>query len=234
MPKKKPNKKGKPRNTRPTSSVDNTSKPKYPYSTIPGALRQALALIPEKPRPPKLSIDVLKSWGIKNNNASTILRVMRDVGLLNGSNEPTPEYTEFMTPTSGPLVLGRLIRSRYPQFFEAHHEPHRESADSLRSLFNIHSGGEEKTIQLQMQTFKALCDHATFDGGGSAKSGSGSNATLEPVSARDSAGGAELVRGSGPVIHIDLHIHLPENKSRRDYEAMFEDIARCIYGREEP
>jgi len=34
-----------------------------------------------------------------------------------------------------------------------------------------------------------------------------------------------------PAIHIDLHIHLPENKSRRDYEYIFEDIARYIFGR---
>jgi hypothetical protein len=33
------------------------------------------------------------------------------------------------------------------------------------------------------------------------------------------------------VVHIDLHIHLPENKSRRDYEAIIEDIGRYIYGK---
>ena len=35
-----------------------------------------------------------------------------------------------------------------------------------------------------------------------------------------------------PAIHIDLHIHLPENKTTRDYEAIIQDIARYIFKQE--
>ena len=35
-----------------------------------------------------------------------------------------------------------------------------------------------------------------------------------------------------PPMQIDLHIHLPENKTTRDYEAIIQDIAKYIYGRQ--
>jgi hypothetical protein len=43
-------------------------------------------------------------------------------------------------------------------------------------------------------------------------------------------GGAALAP-SQPIVNINLHIHLPENKSRRDYETIIEDIGRYIFGR---
>jgi hypothetical protein len=48
-------------------------------------------------------------------------------------------------------------------------------------------------------------------------------------------GGAPNAGGTPdlPPIKIDLHIHLPENKTTRDYEAIIQDIARYIYGRKE-
>ena len=224
---RKTTKKKKATKTKGTSRSEKSA-PKFPYSTLPGGLRKVLALIPDKPKPPKLSLDVIKSWGIKSNNASTILRVLRDIKLLNQSNEPTETYAQFMDPSSGSVALGGLIRARYPEFFEAHHEPHRESGDALRSLFNIHSGGEEGTIDYQIQTFKALCDHATFS---DEPQSANTNEVTPPMFGAQASQGQQL--NHSPVVHIDLHIHLPEGKTRRDYEAMFEDIARCIYGKED-
>jgi hypothetical protein len=46
-----------------------------------------------------------------------------------------------------------------------------------------------------------------------------------------------LVRSAGsgggrmPAVKIDLHIHLPENKTARDYDSIIQDIAKYIYGR---
>jgi hypothetical protein len=32
-------------------------------------------------------------------------------------------------------------------------------------------------------------------------------------------------------LHVDLHIHLPENKSRADYDAIFASIAEHLLGK---
>jgi hypothetical protein len=197
---------------------------KFPYTNRPASLRRMLKEIPQKPKPPKVNQELLKSWGFRDNNDYTNLRVLKSLGLLSPANEPTDVYTKFMSLGTGAQILGAEIRRVYAPLFAASHKPYDESAENLKNLFNIHSGGG--TIDLQIQTFKALCESATFDGATPAPiTGAGAGPT-------PAAGGASTTSAGGqPVVNINLHIHLPENKTRRDYETMIEDIGRYIFGR---
>ena len=184
-------------------------------------------MIPQKPRPAKIDQTLLKSWGFTDSNDYSMIRVLKAVGLVGADNTPSPDYIAFMHKGTGPTHLAHKIRQLYPALFNASHNPHKEPNDALENLFNIHSGGGSATMALQIQSFKALCDHADFSG----------NAAPSAAAFTGISGGAKKFAVTGgaasgtPTIHIDLHIHLPGNKTRRDYEYMFEDIARYIYGR---
>jgi hypothetical protein len=170
----------------------------------------------------------LESWGLGGGENSTILRVLKAVGLVETSNEPSDKYAEFMHSGTGPAVLGALIRQTYAPLFHAAHAPHKEPDDSLRNLFNIHSSGAQRTMDLQIQTFKALCDHASFDSVAEHAASPGHQA------GRGSAGvGAPAPSTGSAPFHIDLHIHLPENKNSREYQYIIQDIAKFIFGRED-
>lgn len=188
-------------------------------------------MVPQRPKPTKINQTLLQSWGFKNTNDQSIIRVLKAIGLVAPDNSPTPDYIAFMHKGTGPGHLAHKIRAVYPALFEAAHSPHKEPTENLENLFNIHAGGGSGTRTQQIQTFKALCDHADFSAGPL------TSATTPAVTGtngrKDSA--VNLAAGVGaPTVHIDLHIHLPGNKSRRDYEYMFEDIARYIYGRATP
>jgi hypothetical protein len=128
----------------------------------------------------------------------------------------------------GARILGAEIKRVYAPMFQASHAPYKEGNERLKNLFNIHSAGGEKVIDLQIQTFKALCENASF--------GEGDTLTPAPAAvAPSSRGGTANQSGGGgtsPIVHINLHIHLPENKTRRDYEDIIEDIGRHIFGRD--
>lgn len=207
------------------SSSIATTKPKFPYSNKPNSLRTFLGLVPEKPRPAKINADTLKAWGLRDTNDQSIIRVLKALGFVGSNNEPTNSYTEFMSPEGGPVVLAAAIRKVWAPLFEHSHEPHRDDDTTLRNYFHIHSGGSTSTISYQIQSFKAACDHADFK---PAAPGSTAGAAASPGAPADT----RAPREAGAPIHIDLHIHLPENKSRRDYEYIFEDIARYIFGRD--
>jgi len=197
---------------------------KFPYTNKPASLRRMLRDIPQKPKPAKVNREQIKSWGFRDSNDANNLRVLKAVGLLNANNEPTEVYTKFMSLGTGAQVLGAEIRRVYAPLFEASHKPYAENAESLKNLFNIHSGGA--TLDFQIQTFKALCESAIFDGVAPAPSAvAGAGPTPAVVGATTSGLSAQ------PVVNINLHIHLPENKTRRDYETMIEDIGRYIFGR---
>lgn len=206
------------------------TQPKYPYTTRPAALRKLLKAIPEKPKPGKLSLTTLKTWNVVNANDATPLGVLKKLGMVSPSGEPLDGYTDFMkAPPAGPRSLGTRIKQHYKDVFESSHEPQKDAA-ALRQFFNIHAGGSEKTIDLQVQTFKALCEYADFSGdAGAPAGGTGARTDETPGDTRSTGGGAPGL----PPVKIDLHIHLPENKTTRDYEAIIQDIAKYIYGRGE-
>jgi len=201
------------------------SKPRFPYTTKPASLRRLLKEIPKKPKPTKINRDRLRSWGFSDNNDQTVLRVLKAVNLLNGQNEPTATYSQFMILDEGAKVLAPEIRRVYEPLFQASHKPYEEGNEKLQNLFNIHSGGADSSLDFQIQTFKALCENASFEGVPGEPSAQ-SEVTKQSGAAANPSG------TEGPTININLHIHLPENKTRRDYEDIIEDIGRYIFGRE--
>jgi hypothetical protein len=202
------------------------TQPKFPYTTKPASLRRFLKDIPKKPRPPKFDMDLLKSWGFSDANDYSMLRVLKAVNLLNDKNEPTELYGRFMSIDGGAAVLGPEIRRVYAPMFQASHTPYSENTEKLQNLFNIHSGGGERALDQQIQTFKALCENASFD-----RTASTIGVLATPADRTPPQGLTGVGPNTTPVININLHIHLPENKTRRDYEDIIEDIGRHIFGR---
>lgn len=203
--------------------AEDRGSPVFPYTTEPKALRRLLTEIPKRPKPPKLDLDKLKAWNVSsNNNARSAINVLKKIGLLNEAGAPNEQYVEFMKTGIGPGVLGARIREVYRPLFEASLAPQSESDEELRKLFHIHTGGGDDVMRFQIQTFKALAEYASF-----VEAAGSEGKTPPPAGSGISASGT----GQFPPVQIDLHIHLPENKSARDYEAIIQDIAKYIYGR---
>lgn len=101
------------------------TEPKFPYTTKPSSLRKLLQEIPKKPRPPKFDMQILQSWGFRDANDHSMIRVLKAVGLLNSSNEPEQLYMEYMKPGTGPAALAGAIRRAYEPLFIASHAPYK-------------------------------------------------------------------------------------------------------------
>ena len=132
------------------------TEPQFPYTTSPTTLRKLLKEIPKRPKPGKLMISTLKTWNVTAANDGSPIRVLRNLGMVGASGEPLQPYIDYMKPVpAGPTALGTLLKEKYKGLFEASHEPHKDT-EALKNYFNIHAGGSEQTIALQVQTFKAL------------------------------------------------------------------------------
>jgi hypothetical protein len=62
---------------------------KFPYTNRPASLRRMLKDIPQKPKPAKVNKELIRSWGFRDTNDNSNLRVLKSLGLLNANNEPT-------------------------------------------------------------------------------------------------------------------------------------------------
>lgn len=204
---------------------DHAGSAAFPYADLPSVVRRILAEIPKRPKPPKLNEETVGGWGLPTGgNTKSAIRVLKKIGLVSDSGEPLDTYAAFMTKGTGPKVLAGLIRQHYRKLFDASHSPQTDDNEALQSLFNIHSGGS--SIPKQIQTFKALCEYADF----SNPAGPAPKGELGGANGGGASGGDTP---DFPPIKVDLHIHLPENKTTRDYEAIIQDIARYIYGRKD-
>jgi hypothetical protein len=209
--------------------IPESGEPKFPYTTEPKALRRLLTEIPKRPKPPKLTMETLKSWAVSNNNnARTAINVLKKLGLVSDAGEPTNLYIDFMKTGSGPGVLAERIKETYKVLFDNSHAPQSETDEELKKLFHIHTGGGVDAMRLQIQTFKALTEYANFAITGITGE---SQEGRSHVEAGDASSDSRKHESQLPPIRIDLHIHLPENKTTRDYEAIIQDIAKYIYGR---
>jgi len=211
-----------------TAKAPIETEAKFPYTTKPNSLRKLLKLLPTKPKPPKVDQTQLRSWGFNDANDYSMIRVLKALDILDSKNQPTNTYADYMQPGRGPKALAPAIKRVYAPLFNAAHAPYNEDNSSIAQLFNIHSGGSERTLEQQIQTFKALCESADFSEAGQ-RDGVGPDVAKR----KDQAEGKNTAQdsGSGPIVHINLHIHLPEGKGRRDYEYIIEDIGRHIFGR---
>jgi hypothetical protein len=121
----------------------SSGQPKFPYCTSPNSLRRFLGLVPDKPKPPKVTTRTLKAWGFTSSNDFSLLRVLKNLDLLSSSGEPSAHYVAFMKKDSGAAALGIRVRQVYAELFQNVASPERASNEELRSFFNIHSGGDE-------------------------------------------------------------------------------------------
>ncbi len=222
MGKKKAAKKARSKTKDRRESSDDHGEAKFPYTTTPNVLRRVLQTIPTKPKPTKFSFETLQSWDVSSDsNARTVLRVLKAVDLISSSGTPTDTYADFMAEKSGPAALGRKVRAVYAPLFEHSNAPYREGSESLRKLFNIHSGG--KSIDHQIQTFKALCESSTF----------GSSDALHDADNTDLVEQHLKTSSKAAHVHIDLHIHLPANKSTKEYDEILQSIDTHVMGLKE-
>lgn len=203
----------------PSDNEGNGGEPRYPYTVAPKTLRRFLELVPNKPKPPKVNASTLKTWGFKSGNDVSILRVLKKVGVLGPSGDPTQAYADYMKTGTGAAALGKQIKLTYEALFQNVKTPEKAQNEELRNFFNINSSGSERTIQLQVDTFKALAAYATF----------GDTDPLDPEQDDESLANDPQSHGRSPAVRIDLHIHLPENKTKADYDAILESIANHLY-----
>ena len=220
--KKAPSKKGRKISETPAPAT----KAKFPYTTKPGSLRKLLQLIPNRPIPPKFDKTLMQSWGFKDNNDMTILRVLKEVNLLSDRSEPTDIYAQYMHIENGAKALAPEIKRVYEPLFQASHKPYSDTNEQLKSYFNIYSGGSERSLEYQIQTFKALCENANFNDINSL--GQIPDNHIHDINSNKFH---QKAGTNNPHVNINVHIHLPENKSSRDYERIIEDIGRYIFGR---
>lgn len=195
----------------------------FAYTSVPNSLRQFLKGIPSRAVPSsKVDGKYLASIGLKGLNDKSIITVLKFVNLLDGGGSPTNAYKQFRDKSRGPNVLAEQIRSAYKSLYDTYEDAEKQSDDNLRDFFSANTSVGKRAIDYIVASFKVLAEFGDFS------SSAHSSPTTTEERGKPSGASDRGAKTSGPQIHINLQVYLPDCDDPTRYDAIFEAIARRL------
>jgi hypothetical protein len=197
----------------------------FAYTTVPGKIKTLLGKIREVGVPPKVTVQWLKTIGFTSSNDPSLVGVLKQVGLIDQGNVPTPIWTEYRG-AKHKKVLGDAIREGYSELFTVYPDAERRSQDDLEHVFSTSSTGGKQVISKLVSTFKSLVEQAEF-----------TPTDLElptgplHVPAAQAPPPPNQTRAE-PSVHIDIQVHISPEASPEQIDKVFAAMAKHIYGAE--
>jgi hypothetical protein len=168
-----------------------------------------------------------------------IIPVLKGLGFLTESGEPTQRYFDYLDETRSAGILAEAIKDAYGDLFRVNVRANEMTRVEVKNKLRTLTQGQINDLGLDRMTltFKGLCDLADFSG--TAETG-GSGSTSEtqqtdvppakpsvPTSPADVPGPNHLHLG-GLVYNIQLV--LPDSRDPAVYDALFRSLREHLTG----
>jgi len=196
---------------------------KYPYTTVPGKLRDLLQKIPKIGRPEKVTVAWLKSAGWTSSNDPTLVPVLKFIGLIGQDGRPTDLWDAARSANQpGKVRIAEAIQSAYADLFALYPDAHRKDAESLRNFFRTHTGGGDQVQSKLVQTFQILVEFGDFETPiSSDREADQSEPQRGKPAPRHGGGQAVKPLTSGIALTVNIQLQLPATADPGVYESLF-------------
>lgn len=199
----------------------------FNYTTVPGKIRPLLDKMRQVGVPPKASVQWLKTIGFTSSNDTTLLVILKTVGLADSSGVPTSTWTHFRG-THHRKVLGEAIRIGYAELFAVYPDAWQRSNTELEHVFSTSSSAGKQVITKTVGTFKALCECAEF--AEQTTLGMPSGQVHMPVASQPATPAQQNPSANySPSVHIDIQIHISPEASGDQIDQIFKSMAKHLY-----
>jgi len=173
--------------------------------------------------PPKFTYSFLTdTLGFKGSGDRGVIKILKQLGMLNPDGVPTSRYNEFRQEGSSGKVLAQGLREGWAEVFLANQDAHKLSATQLTEIMKNVTGKGEAVAKKLATTFKALAERADWSAVDMVSPSELIEAVDEGIGEFAPIGAdAGAVRSAGLVLHSDVHIHLPTTSDVSVYTAIF-------------
>lgn len=203
----------------------------FSYTVVPGKIKSLLEKIRTVGVPSKVTVQWLKTVGFTSSNDSSLIGVLKFIGMIDASSIPTSIWTQYRGGKHR-TVLGDAIRHGYADLFAVYPDAQSRSNAELDHVFSTSSSGGKQVIGKTIATFKALVDEADFSVEGETTMQLASSGPLHtPVVS--SSGKPPVTPSGDPTVHIDIQIHVSPEASTEQIDQIFASMAKHIYGRKD-
>ncbi len=196
----------------------------YTYSAQPANVGPFLDKVRSMGRPDKLTIKVIESLSFKSKNDRALLAVMKAVGLVDQSGVPTPRWNQFRSKQDGGAALAAGIREHYSALFALYPDAYQKDNEALHSFFSSNTSVGEGALKHMINTFKALCSKADFQGDLPMPDQFTPPGQDTPVVA-----GAQFRSGIAPyTVNVNIQLTLPENSDEKTFNEFFKSMKKHL------
>ena len=188
--------------------------------------------------PERFTNKFLEDLGYKSSNDRLILGVLKSLGLLNDTGEPTQRYYDFLDQTQSKKVIATGIQEAYEDLFNLKRDAQNMSQEEVKNKLKTLTQGSkgDKVIDSMARTFKTLCDYADWseipiNSQVNSTSASKNNDISEKPDyvVQNSPKSVESKPISNQLgLHYNIQIHLPETTNMAVYDAIFKSIKKHL------
>lgn len=133
-----------------------------PYMPSVKNLHSLLDKIQKAGVPDAFGIDFLKDLGFTSSNDRAAIKVLKYLGMLDGSGKPQASYREFVDHTKAKAVLAARLRIAFDDLFLSDKDAHSRTTAQLKGWFKTKTGAGDAVAEKMASTFKSLASYADF------------------------------------------------------------------------
>lgn len=134
------------------------------YLTSLKNVKDILEAMQSAQAPKKFTVAFLQGLGFAGNADRLIIGVLKSIGFLSASGEPTQRYYSFLDQTQGARVLAEGIREAYEDLFQVNTKAYDLSNVEIKNKLKTLTQGQfsDSVLDKMSSTFKALSSLAEF------------------------------------------------------------------------
>lgn len=133
-----------------------------PYVLSVTNLPKILEAIQKAAVPDSFNLDFLKDLGFASSSDRPIIKLLKYLGMLDGSNRPLQPYRDFVDHNKSKAVLAERLRTSFDDLFNANPDAYSKSSDALKGWFKSKTGVSDSVAMKLASQFRALADYADF------------------------------------------------------------------------
>ncbi len=180
--------------------------------------------------PERFTNKFLEDLGYKSSNDRLITGVLKALGLLGDTGEPTQRYYDFLDQTQSKKIIAIGIQEAYEDLFNLNRDAQNLSQEEVKNKLKTLTQGQkgDKVVESMARTFKTLCEYADWSELSTATLNSVTTSSNESLQTEEKKSVSVESPSKEMNLHYNIQIHLPETTNMAVYDAIFQSLKKHL------
>jgi hypothetical protein len=174
--------------------------------------------------PSQVTTQLLKDWGFASSNDRAFIPLLKSLGFLTPTGQPTQRYHDYRDHSRSKAVMAEALREAYHDLFLIKSNPTKSDQAAITGKFKSYHNASDDVAQRMSKTFFALLELADMSKPTSVVSDAAPLEPSTPVEQTQLPGSTAAQFKPGVGLHYNIQIHLPATKDAEVYNAIFKSL----------